>query len=86
VVRFAFALVGAAQPAPSHTISEYVLIVLSRRSGQEDRSRCGAGAASRFPTGPPRSDARFHFVKRHTRRNAQSIDWKLPTLHPVRGE
>jgi len=25
VVRFAFALVGAVQPAPSHTISEYVL-------------------------------------------------------------
>jgi hypothetical protein len=24
VVRFAFALVGAVQPAPSHTISEYV--------------------------------------------------------------
>jgi hypothetical protein len=38
-----------------------------------------------FSYGPPRSDARFHFVKRHTRRNAQSIDWKLPTLHPVRG-
>jgi hypothetical protein len=55
------------------------MIVLPRRSGQEDRSQCGAGAASRFPPGPPRSDARFHFVKRHTRRKL--TEYRLETTH-----
>jgi hypothetical protein len=62
-----------AQKDASVSCSRY-MIVLPRRSGHEDRSQCGAGAASRFSTRPLRSDARFHFVKRRTRRNAQSID------------
>jgi hypothetical protein len=70
-----------AQKDASVSWSRY-MIVLPRRSGQEDRSRCGAGAASRFPTGPPRSDARFHCVKRHTRRNAQSIDLEATHVAP----
>jgi len=34
VVRFAFALVGAVQPAPSHTISEYVQLFGSKEMRQ----------------------------------------------------